>query len=82
MQVNYLHILKIVIIYFGERYMEKLEEVSRNELLALTKGETITRYNKAQAYKGFNIVNIDTEFPSLINLSKKLFVSEFERIIS
>lgn len=40
--------------------MEKLEEVSRNELLALTKGETITRYNKAQAYKGFSIVNIDT----------------------
>lgn len=40
--------------------MEKLEEVSRNELLALAKGETITRYNKSQAYKGFSIVNIDT----------------------
>jgi len=40
--------------------MKRLDEVSRNELLALAKGETITRYNKAQAYKGFNIINIDT----------------------
>lgn len=38
----------------------KLEEASRNELLALTKGETITRYNKASGYKGFSITNIDT----------------------
>jgi len=38
----------------------KLEEASRNELLAFAKGETITRYNKAQAYKGFSINNIDT----------------------
>lgn len=38
----------------------KLEEASRNELLALAKGETITRYNKSQAYKGFSINNIDT----------------------
>lgn len=39
----------------------KLEEVSRNELLVKTKGETITRYNKAASYKGFNIVNIYTD---------------------
>lgn len=38
----------------------KVEEVSRNELLAKTKGETIGRYNRAQGYKGFNIVNIGT----------------------
>ncbi len=38
----------------------KLEEVSRNELLVKTKGETITRYNKAAGYKGFSIINIDT----------------------
>ena len=38
----------------------KLEEVSRNELLVKAKGETITRYNKAAGYKGFSIVNIDT----------------------
>ena len=37
----------------------KLEEVSRNELLAKTKGETITRYKKSAQYKGFNLVNID-----------------------
>lgn len=40
---------------------DKLEEVSRNELLVKTKGETITRYNKAASYKGFNIVNIYTD---------------------
>lgn len=38
----------------------KLEEVSRNELLVKTKGETVTRYNKAAGYKGFSIYNIDT----------------------
>lgn len=38
----------------------KLEEASRNELLALTKSQTITRYNKAAGYKGFSIVDIDT----------------------
>lgn len=38
----------------------KLEEVSRNELLVKTKGETISRYNRAAGYKGFSIVNIDT----------------------
>ena len=43
---------------FGNK--NKLEEVSRNELLVKTKGETITRYNKAAGYKGFSIVNIDT----------------------
>lgn len=37
----------------------KLEEVSRNELLAKTKGETITRYKKSAQYKGFNLVDID-----------------------
>lgn len=44
---------------FGNK--NKLEEVSRNELLVKTKGETITRYNKAASYKGFNIVNIYTD---------------------
>lgn len=38
----------------------KVEEASRNELLALTKSQTITRYNKAAGYKGFSIVDIDT----------------------
>ena len=41
-------------------FKNKLEEVSRNELLVKTKGETITRYNKAAGYKGFSIINIDT----------------------
>ena len=40
--------------------ISKLEEASRNELLAIAKGETITRYNKAPGYKGFSITNIDT----------------------
>lgn len=40
---------------------EKLEEVSRNELLAKTKGETITRYNKSVQYKGFSLVNINID---------------------
>lgn len=39
---------------------KKLEEAGRNELLALAKGETITRYNKAAGYKGFSLVDIDT----------------------
>lgn len=39
---------------------EKKEEASRNELLAKTKGETISRYKRAEGYKGFNIVSIDT----------------------
>ena len=38
---------------------DKLEEVSRNELLAKTKGETITRYKKSAQYKGFSLVDID-----------------------
>lgn len=38
----------------------KLEEVSRNELLAKSKQQTITRYNKSAGYKGFSIVDIDT----------------------
>ena len=36
----------------------RLDEVSRNELLVKSKGETITRYNKAAGYKGFSIINI------------------------
>jgi hypothetical protein len=38
----------------------KLEEVSRNDMLAKAKSQTITRYNKAPGYKGFSIVDIDT----------------------
>lgn len=38
----------------------KIEEATRNELLAKTKKQTITRYNKASGYKGFSIVDIDT----------------------
>ena len=38
----------------------KIEEKSRNELLAKTKSQTITRYNKSQGYKGFTIADIDT----------------------
>ena len=44
----------------NNEFKNKLEEVSRNELLVKTKGETITRYNKAAGYKGFSIINIDT----------------------
>lgn len=39
----------------------KIEEKSRNELLAKTKSQTITRYNKAQEYKGFYIRGVDTD---------------------
>ncbi len=39
---------------------KKLEEASRNELLAKSKAETITRYNKSAGYKGFSLVDIDT----------------------
>ena len=38
----------------------KVEEASRNELLVKTKGETISRYNRAKGYKGFHIIGIDT----------------------
>ena len=38
----------------------QLTEASRNELLALAKSDTITRYNKSVQYKGFSIVDIDT----------------------
>ena len=38
----------------------QLTEASRNELLALAKSDTITRYKKSAQYKGFNIVDIDT----------------------
>lgn len=38
----------------------KIEEVSRNDLLAKAKKQTITRYKKSAGYKGFSIVDIDT----------------------
>lgn len=38
----------------------KLQEKSRNELLAKTKLQTKSRYNKASEYKGFSIADIDT----------------------
>lgn len=41
--------------------MNKLQEASRNELLALTKSQTVTRYNKAEEYKGFSIRDIRTD---------------------
>lgn len=41
--------------------MSKLQEASRNELLALTKSQTVTRYNKAEEYKGFSIRDIKTD---------------------
>lgn len=43
---------------FGNK--NKLEEVSRNDMLAKAKSQTVTRYNKAPGYKGFSIVDIDT----------------------
>ena len=39
----------------------RLQEASRNELLALAKSQTITRYNKAEEYKGFSIRDIKTD---------------------
>ena len=39
----------------------KLEEVSRNELLAKTKMQTKTRYDKADSYRGFTIVDVNTD---------------------
>lgn len=45
---------------YKDNTKSKIEEASRNELLALTKSQTITRYNKAAGYKGFSIVDIDT----------------------
>lgn len=41
--------------------MGKLQEASRNELLALTKSQTVTRYNKSEEYKGFSIRDIKTD---------------------
>ena len=41
--------------------MNKLQEASRNELLALTKSQTVTRYNKSEEYKGFTIKDIKTD---------------------
>jgi len=39
---------------------KKLDEVSRNEMLATSKLQTITRYKKSAEYKGFTIADIDT----------------------
>lgn len=44
----------------NESKLYPLTEASRNELLALAKSDTITRYNKSVQYKGFSIVDIDT----------------------
>lgn len=38
----------------------KIEEKSRNELLAKTKMQTKSRYDRSTAYKGFSIADIDT----------------------
>ena len=38
----------------------KLQEVSRNDMLATTKMQTVTRYKKSVNYKGFTIADIDT----------------------
>lgn len=43
-----------------ESRLYPLTEASRNELLALAKSDTITRYRKSAQYKGFSIVDIDT----------------------
>lgn len=43
-----------------ESKLYPLTEASRNELLALAKSDTITRYRKSAQYKGFSIVDIDT----------------------
>lgn len=40
--------------------LKRLDEVSRNQLIAKTKSQTITRYKKAAGYKGFSVVDIDT----------------------
>lgn len=39
----------------------KLEEVSRNELLAKTKMQTVSRYKRADGYKGFYLGDVDTD---------------------
>ena len=44
----------------NNEFKNKLEEVSRNDMLAKAKSQTVTRYNKAPGYKGFSIVDIDT----------------------
>lgn len=49
------HILEKVI-----ESKQKIEEVSRNEMLATSKLQTITRYKKSVNYKGFTIADIDT----------------------
>lgn len=40
--------------------LKRLDEVSRNQLIAKTKSQTITRYKKAAGYKGFSVIDIDT----------------------
>ena len=46
--------------HLTESKLYSLTEASRNELLALAKSDTITRYRKSAQYKGFSIVDIDT----------------------
>ena len=59
--VIYKNIDKVTILNESKNLQgQKLEEASRNELLALAKSQTITRYNKSAGYKGFSIVDIDT----------------------
>ena len=38
----------------------KIEEVSRNQMVAKTKAQTKSRYDRAQNYKGFSIIDLDT----------------------
>ena len=44
----------------NNEFKNKLEEVSRNDMLVKAKKQTITRYNKAAGYRGFSIIDIDT----------------------
>lgn len=46
--------------YLNNEFKNKLEEVSRNDMLVKAKKQTITRYNKAAGYRGFSIIDIDT----------------------
>ena len=39
----------------------KLEEASRNELLAKTKMQTLSRYKRADEYRGFTLTDVDTD---------------------
>ena len=66
---DYIISANVLYTYLSNKLTEskhKIEEKSRNELLAKTKSQTITRYNKAQEYKGFYIRGVDLD-----NLLKK-----------